>query len=508
MAAPQGRVGRLTSNVRNGIVADQQEDPRAGYRNVPDEDRKAARKFFDYAHQVAGAGQFDYAIEMFIQGLDKDPEDVAEHQLLREVSLKRKASGGKPLGMFKKPKPSKEDKQNMLNAEKMLAYDPGNKDLMVDLLQNAVKAGCYDTVLWLGPILLKANHDSPKPEFSKYIALKDVYKSVHEWGKAVEACHHAVQMKPDDMDLTGEFKHLSALETMSKGKYDTAKSFRDSVRDRDSQEKLLQGDKDVQSQDYLLRVAREAEAEWRRDPNEAGKLSKYIDALMKTERPEQENQAIDVLEEAYQKTKQFRWRQKLGQVKLGQLARMERAMKAQLQSSPNDPNLKKELIQFQRERAEEELNEFKLWAENYPTDTKIKYDVATRMFALGRFSDAIPVFQQVRQDPKYRTDAAIALGRCFLEAGFAEEATETLRGSVEEYVNKGDPKSIEMYYWFARALEQQGDRDVALKAYSQVAQWNFNYRDVQARIKNLRSGGGGAKSVGAGGSQPPTPASV
>jgi hypothetical protein len=47
-----------------------------------------------------------------------------------------------------------------------------------------------------------------------------------------------------------------------------------------------------------------------------------------------------------------------------------------------------------------------------------------------------------------------------------------------------------MYYWYARGLELQGDRPTALKAYSQVAQWDFNYRDVQARIKNLRSGGG------------------
>lgn len=488
-------------------MADQQADPREGYRNVPEEDQKAARKFFEYAHNVAGTGQFDYAIEMFIQGLEKDPEDVAEHQALRETSLKRKASGGKPLGMFAKPKPSKDDMQNMLNAEKMLAYDPGNTDRMVEVLQNAQRAGCYDTVLWIGPILLKANADSKKPEYNKFIILKDVYKNVHEWARAVEACQYAASMKPDDMELHGELKRLSAERTMFEGKYGSAKSFRDSVRNRDSQEKLMQGDKDVQSQDYLLRMAKEAEAEWRADPNEAGKLSKYVDAMLKTERPEQENKAIDILEDAHSKTRQFRWRQKVGQIKLAQLARMERSMREQLQKSPTDPTLRKELLQFQRERAEEELSEFQIWAENYPTDTKIRYDVATRLFALGRFADGIPVFQQVRQDPKYRTEASTILGRSFLEAGFVDEAADTLRGVIEEYVNKGDPKSLEMYYWWARAVEQQGDRAVALKAYSQVAQWSFNYRDVQARIKNLRSGGS-ANNPGAAGPQPPNPAAV
>jgi len=178
---------------------------------------------------------------------------------------------------------------------------------------------------------------------------------------------------------------------------------------------------------------------------------------------------------------------------------MERSKREEAHKNAGDPALQKELKELQRFRAEEELKEFQLWSENYPTDSKIKYDVATRMFVLGMFNEAIPAFQQVRTDPKYRTDAAIALGRSFLEAGYVDEAVDTLREVIETYVNKGDLKSKEMYYWWARAVEQQGDRAVALKAYSQVAQWDFNYRDVQSRIKNLRSGGG---------QQPPNAASA
>jgi hypothetical protein len=35
-------------------------------------------------------------------------------------------------------------------------------------------------------------------------------------------------------------------------------------------------------------------------------------------------------------------------------------------------------------------------------------------------------------------------------------------------------------------LELKPDIPAALKQYSQVAQWNFTYRDVQARIKKLK----------------------
>ena len=45
-------------------------------------------------------------------------------------------------------------------------------------------------------------------------------------------------MRPEDMDLQKELKDLSARDTMAKGKYGTAKSFRDSIRDVDTQQRL------------------------------------------------------------------------------------------------------------------------------------------------------------------------------------------------------------------------------------------------------------------------------
>jgi hypothetical protein len=43
-----------------------------------------------------------------------------------------------------------------------------------------------------------------------------------------------------------------------------------------------------------------------------------------------------------------------------------------------------------------------------------------------------------------------------------------------------------MTYLYGRALEQKGDAEAAKKAYSQVTQWDFNFRDTQARLKKLR----------------------
>ena len=213
-------------------VADNAEPPK--YQDIPEEDRLKAKVFFDRGKTVADTGNFEYAIEMYIQGLFVDPENTEAHQSLRDISLRRKASGGKPMGPFQKmklPKP-KEDKQAMLNAEMLLAYSPGDTDHMLALMQGAYRSGFFETVLWIAAILLRANAEQKKPDFKKFLALRDHYTALERFDNASEAAQYALTMRPDDMELTQDMKNLAAKHTMNKGKYGVAKSFRDSIRDQ------------------------------------------------------------------------------------------------------------------------------------------------------------------------------------------------------------------------------------------------------------------------------------
>src|SRR5205823_5189955 len=158
------------------------------------------------------------------------------------------------------------------------------------------------------------------------------------------------------------------------------------------------------------------------EPNEPGKLIKYVEVLRKTEDVDHENLAIELLDAAYKRTDQFRWRKAAGEIKIIQLSRMERTLRQAVQKAPEDADLRKQYVQFAQERAEEELKEYTLWSEMYPTEMSFKANMSRRLFDLKRYDEAIPLLQQVRQDPKYRIEAGTILGRAFLEAGFAEEA--------------------------------------------------------------------------------------
>jgi hypothetical protein len=488
------------------IVADKNKDG-SDQAGSSEDEQKRAHELFDRGRKIGGTGNFDYAIEMYYQGLLLDPANADAHTELREIGMKRKASGGKGLGFLEARKFStsnKDDKLNMVNAEKLLAFEPGNTDYMQALIQNAHKAGYWQVVMWIGPIFQKANAESKKPEFGKFIVLKDVYKQMAmDTGtparerpelleRATNACHYAAKMRPDEMDLQTELKNLGALLTQVKGKYDqTGGTFTDSIKDRDTQEKLQAQDKGVQSIGVMGKLIQAAEAEYKAEPNEPGKMLKLVDVLEKTEDPEYEGKAIEILNQWYAKTKQFRFRKRIGEINMRQWRRMEQGQKEFLAQNPTDADAKKAFDDFKKEQNEFELAEYQLWAENYPTDTTFRYQAAIRMFELGQYDAAIPMFQHAEADAKYRTQARIYLGRSFYQLKFLDEAIDTLDGLVREYQTKGDERSKEMHYWAARAHEERGDNEVAIKLYSAIVRMEFNYSDVQQRIRKLRSSAGG-----------------
>jgi len=473
-----------------------------GARNVSPEERRKAQPFFDRGQQVFDTGNYEYAIAMYIEGLSWDPENMAAHQRLREISLTRKARGGKPIGMFGAkppplPKPAKDDfKRQMLNAESTLSYDPGNTDQMLLVIDAAQKGSYFSVVRWLGPEMFRAilglSLPKQKQHFSQIIKLREVFRNSREFKSASEVCELASRLRPQDLNLIQEARQLATEETIKKGKYDQGGDFTTGLSNPESQQRLINEDKDVRDVGILATMIREAEQAYKTNPTDVALLKKLVTALRKTEQMDNENHAIDLLEAKYEETRQYSFRDEVNNIKLLQLSRHERSEREALAKDPANPELKKQYLQFTREKTEEELRIFSERSGAYPTMMEPKYEMGKRLFALGRFDETIALFQEVRNDPKYRVAASVNLGRSFIEAGFTDEAVETLAAVIADYQIKGDEKSKEMTYWYARSLELQGETEQAKKNYSQVFQWDAKYRDVQARIKHLKGGGGGA----------------
>ena len=455
---------------------------------VTPQDKEKASKLYERARKVADASQWDYAIDLFLSGLEHDPDNVAVQTELRKISLPRKATGGKPLGglsAMKLKRQSKDAKQNFFNALKLLSHDPGNVSHMELVVKNAAKLELEEVVRWMGPMYYSELMAQPKQSADPYLALKDIYKSVGEYELAGNALARAAALRPEDGQLQHESRELAAQMTMRKGNYDRrGGNFRDSVKNADEQTKLLRQDADVRTVDAMQQRILDAKKEYEAEPGVDGKILKYADLLAKTGKLEYENEALSVLNQSYDKSKNYRWKLMAGEIELRQFARGERMLEKMAEG--DDANAKKELADFRKERAEKELAHFQGAIKAYPTEARYKFEAAKRLFQLDRHEEAIPLLQQSQNDAKYRDDSRLILGRSFLRAEFVDEAADTLRNLIDGYRVEGDDKAKEMYYWFGRSLEEKGDIDDALKAYSQIAQWDFGYRDVQRRIKALR----------------------
>src|SRR4030067_2491262 len=68
--------------------------------DVPPQMKEQAQSFFDRAKQAAASSNHDYAIQMYLEGLQRNPDALEAHQGLLEQALRRQAAGGKKAGLI------------------------------------------------------------------------------------------------------------------------------------------------------------------------------------------------------------------------------------------------------------------------------------------------------------------------------------------------------------------------------------------------------------------------
>lgn len=463
---------------------------------IPSADMAKARTFFQRAEKASATRNYDYAIELFIDGLRSWPDAVQEgHQKLRLVSVQRRAAGGKKPGMMeamKLPMTGKDYVKAMLNSETLLAKDPSNIGHMEGMLKNAVKLKIDQTIMWIVGFMFEEVLTDKKVVRNRYELIREALLQASESAEArgdlelaVTALQRAYNLMeylsralPQDLDVANQLRDSSSRLTILKGKYGSGEDFRSSVRDADSQKDLQATDRLVQSEDKLGELITKAKARLEAEPDEPANINALVDLLTKREDYAREKEAVQILEQHYKRSENYRYKLRADDIRLRQLKRKGR----ELQKNGEMDALKK----FQSKRLQFEIDVFHERTGIYPTDLRMKYQYGERLFAARRFDEAIPVLQEAKADPKNRLSCAVLIGRCFLEKDYLGPAIETFRDGIQNHEIKGDDLSKELHYWLGRALEAEGQAEDAGKTYGQLIQWDFNYRDVRDRMDAMK----------------------
>ncbi len=438
------------------------------------------KAFFDQADQVAETGNWDYAIEMCVEGLKREPDNLERgHKKLRTVGMNRKMKGGKGPGMMEqiKRRGGKDPLENLANAAYLLAKDPGSEIYMEGLLQAAGALNLVEVVRWVGDILIESQRKAKKPNKRICLTCTDVMEKFEHYDLAVQACKLAQQAAPNDADIETRLGHLGAKYTVKQGGYgDSSRDFTKGIKNMAAQQELLEKDSLVKTGSYLQQQIAKARAEYEATPLVAGKINGLVDALLKTEDEGNEYEAIDILNKAVEDTKAYRFKMRVGDIKIKQMTRRYR----KLRDSGDVEGAKKIAL----EQLEFEIQEFAERAKNYPTDLNLKYELGRRLLVAGRYDDAIGALQQAQRDPRRHVTVMNYLGQAFMKKQWWQEAIDTYEKVIDSDLTEDKIKEIR--YNLGCCHEQLGHFKQAEEQFSQVAQEDFNFKDVRERVEAIR----------------------
>jgi len=440
------------------------------------------KAFFERAVQVAETGNWDFAIEMYYEGIRREPDSIEQgHHPLREVALKRKASGGKGPGMRDKVKcrPGKDAAENLAKAAYLLAKEPGALMYMDMCLKCAQKLQINEVAKYYADRIFEhQRQDNVKPDKRVLEQLIMLYAQMEEYPRAVGVCQLALKAAPDDPKLNDWMHEMAAKEAIQKGKYEQDdRKFTDNIKDAEKQHELLQKDSYIQRRDYLEQQVKRTRHEYEQNPMVPGKIYSLVDALLKLDEEAAEAEAIAVLERAFKETRAYQHKMRIGDVRIRQMSREFSRLK--------QAGDEKAAEEYYRKQLQFEMAEYTERVSNYPTDLSLKYELGRRYLNARRYDEAIPLLQDAQRDARRHVSALNLLGQAFLGRNMLPEACDTYERALRSDLTEDAVKVLR--YNLGDVLERMDQLDRAQEEFSLVAQIDFNFRDVRNCLDRIRA---------------------
>ncbi len=458
---------------------------------------KAAR-FFEHARTVQQASNFEYAMQLWLSGLRQDPSSMTGLEGFWSAATSWNGAGNKKLSKeTAKAFGGRGDVEKYLAALLAWGVKPTDSSAAIRAAEYGGKANLIEPTYWISEQALRLMAADPKPKKDSFVKLMHSLQEIGAYDLAARAGETAVRLAPDDNALATEVRNLSAQATMSRGGFDetgAAGGFRKNIRNADAQRELEEAERIVKSEDTLDRLVRSAEEEYAKRPDDLPTITTLAKRLLDRGTNADEERALVVLKKAHADTQQFRFRQMAGDIrirrarrKLGEFRKAAEAAGGEGEAAARFKAAQKKFLEIERE-------ELVARVENYPTDLGLKHQLGMREYALGRYEDAVALFQEAKGDKKTQASSIEHLGLAFQKMGWLAEAVDTLRDGVERGVAETSEGDMGMRYALMAALQEKAERDREIEAAkeaeklaSAIAIQQLNYRDIRARRDALKA---------------------
>jgi len=435
---------------------------------------------------------YAYAISLIQAVLKEAPEFLEGRKLLRRSALaatkgKKSMFGGFSGSALKAGQTLKKDPAAALElAEKILESDPHSTQGNHLLRDAALALGHYETAVFALETLADA---SPKDTKALH-ELGDLLYKHGDAAKAVDVYMRISAINPADLVAIKRGKDAAASNTMKSGGWETAKDYRDLIKNKEEAISLEQKNRVVKDEEVITRQLAELHAQVESEPQNVD-LARRIAGLY-----EQQNTYPTAIE-WYQYANELsgggdNWLlRKISDLNLKIIEEGVREREEWLQVAGEDheesPRVRQELEDLRKEQAQWTLSEARKRVERNPTDLQFRYELAEQLVRTGDFTGAIPELQKARNHANVRIRAMNLLAQCYVGKGMYDLAVKTFRDAAAE-IAEMDVTKKDILYRLGGALDQLGKKDESLECFKQIYEADYGYRDVAQRVESSYGG--------------------
>ena len=452
-----------------------------------------ARVLYTKATEAAQRENYDYAIALYNQVLEKEPGFFDGRKALREIQGRKAGGGG---GFFKKMLSGASSSPLVAKGQLALRNNPGGALAIAEqilnsdpnstaghrlIVQAAQALELPRTGVMSLEILVK---NSPK---DKCLAVEFANSLVVGGGdtrRAEQVLMELLRSSPNDGELGQALKDLSARKTLDEGGYGALEggkgSYRDILKDKKEAVSLEQEKRVVKSEDTTERLINEYETRLQTEPENL--------------------KLIRSLAELYTQKNQFdRALELFGRVKnsdLGGDSSLELAMAKTVvrkydfqleQLDPAAPDYAEQSAKIQTEKLNYQLTECQQRVEKYPTDLMIRFEMGKLYFEAGKITEAIQEFQKAQGNPYKRLAAMSHLAQCFARRKMFDLAARTLQNAIKEKPSFDEEKK-DLIYNLGSVFESMGKKEEAIEQFKQIYEMDAGYKDVSAKVDAYYAG--------------------
>jgi tetratricopeptide (TPR) repeat protein len=465
-----------------------------------------ARKFFDRAAGLHDATNFEFAMLLWLQGLRFEPTNmVATEGFFKSAGAFMNGGAKGPGRDTLKEFSGRSDLDRYLLALLEWSGHPIEAAYAVKALERASGLGLQEPSVWIAERALGAAMRDKKPRKEHFVTIMESLTKCEKFDLAVQAGEQAVRLDPSDARLASEVKNLSAESSIKRGGFDKTGEeggFRANIRDAARQKAMEEGDRVVRTEEVLDRQIAEAAATHGASPMDKAASLRYVDLLMQRDVGEDRRTALEVLDDMWGKTQEFRFKERADGIRLRTMRARVEDLKAAAEAVDADPaardEAKSRYDQGRKEFFVAQIKASQAAVAAYPTDLLRKFELGKLMFQVNKFEDAIALFQEAQGDAKNRAEVLRYLGLSFQRlGGFNDEAIGTLKEALSMHQDHNDSMGMALRYalmeaLFERARDTKGasglvDAEEAYKIASAITIKQINYRDVRTRRDELKT---------------------